>query len=77
MRPQLQRSSVTARTRAVAFTSTVLMEVKFPARELALEGKGRTHSGTRRHDLPVHVKKFTLATKAGWAAREGGVWALR
>lgn len=53
------------------------MEVKFPARELALEGKGRTHSGTRRHDLPVHVRKFTLATKVGWAARKGGVWAPR
>lgn len=52
-----------------------LMEVKTPTMTLALEGMGNVCARTKRYDLPVRLKKLTLAIKAVWVAREGGLWA--
>lgn len=57
--------------------SIFLMEVKFPAMKLVLEGKGKFFSRVKKCDLPSCLKKLTLVTKAAWAAKESGVWAPR
>lgn len=57
--------------------SISLMEVKFLVVTLALHGKGNICSWTKRCDLPGSLQKLTLATEAGWTAREGGACAPR
>lgn len=51
-----------------------LMEVKVPAVKLALEDKRNIFPRTKGHDLPLTLKKVTLARKADGAARVGSVW---